>query len=167
MGAVWRSGLPDCCTAQAPPRDRGAHVLPSHAPHVPSAPPPPSPALCNHLTAPLPPSPPPSPLPGYRFGDVPLPTPPANRTLADFQRPGVNDTAALLAAVAWANAQPESAGWAVVELPAGELTLEAQLVLTRPRTVLRGAGAGATTLRLPKSMTDLKGPNPLYPTGYW
>lgn len=47
---------------------------------------------------------------GWRFGDEELPSPPVTRRLSDFLRPGVNDSAALQAAVDWANAQPESAG---------------------------------------------------------
>ena len=50
-----------------------------------------------------------------------------------------------------------TAGWVVLGLPAGNLTLEQQVVLRRPRTVLRGAGAAATELYLPHSLTDLLG----------
>ena len=45
-------------------------------------------------------------------------------------------------------------------LPAGELTLNQTVTLTRAQTVLRGAGVSATTLRLPSSLTDLQGPSP-------
>ncbi len=51
-------------------------------------------------------------------------------------------------------------------LPAGELTLDRQLNISRPRTVLRGEGAAATTLRLTRSLTDLKGPSN-YSEGFW
>ena len=45
----------------------------------------------------------------------------------------------------------------MLELPAGRLTLDKPLKLTRAQTVLRGAGAKRTTLYLPKSFTDLYG----------
>ena len=48
-------------------------------------------------------------------------------------------------------------GWVVLELPAGRLTLDKPLKLTRAQTVLRGAGAKRTTLYLPNSFTDLYG----------
>lgn len=51
-------------------------------------------------------------------------------------------------------------------LPAGELTLSAQLNISRPRTILRGEGAAATTLHLTRSLTDLKGPSG-YSEGFW
>jgi len=54
----------------------------------------------------------------------------------------------------------------VLGLPAGELTLDRQLNISRPRTVLRGEGAAATTLRLTRSLTDLKGPSN-YSEGFW
>ena len=54
----------------------------------------------------------------------------------------------------------------VLGLPAGRLTLERQLNLTRPQTVLRGAGGAGTVLHLPRSLTDLKGPSN-YSEGYW
>ena len=97
---------------------------------------------------------------GYKFGDAELPSPPVTRTLADFRSgaAAANDTAALLAMMAWANAQPASAGWIVLGLPEGRLTLEgARLFISRSQTVLRGAGAGATTLYLPSSLTDIQG----------
>ena len=47
---------------------------------------------------------------GYHFGDEEPPFPPVTRTLQDFQTGGRNDTAALQAMVAWANAQPSGAG---------------------------------------------------------
>lgn len=53
---------------------------------------------------------------GYHFGDEEPPEPPVTRTLKEFQAAGMNDTAALEAMVAWANAQPESAGAAGAEL---------------------------------------------------
>lgn len=49
------------------------------------------------------------------------------------------------------------AGWVVLGLPPGVFTLERQVVITRPYTILRGAGRDQTTLFLPKSMTDLYG----------
>ncbi|PSC70261.1 band 7 [Micractinium conductrix] len=104
---------------------------------------------------------------GYRNGDVPLPSPPVSRTLDQFRQPGLNDSAALAAMVAWGNAQPASAGWVVLGLPEGQLTLDRQLSLNRSQTVLRGAGRGRTVLYITKSMMDLFGPAPYHPDGYW
>lgn len=52
------------------------------------------------------PPPIPHPFAGYRQGNVPLPTPPATRSVADFRRPGGSDTQMLQDALAWAHAQP-------------------------------------------------------------
>ncbi len=49
------------------------------------------------------------------------------------------------------------AGWVVLGLPPGVFTLERQVVITRPYTILRGAGRDRTTLFLPNSMFDLYG----------
>lgn len=43
---------------------------------------------------------------GYRQGGVPLPTPPATRSVLDFRRAGGTDTQMLQDALAWAHAQP-------------------------------------------------------------
>lgn len=43
---------------------------------------------------------------GYRQGAVPLPTPPATRSVTDFRKPGGSDTQMLQDALAWAHAQP-------------------------------------------------------------
>lgn len=51
-------------------------------------------------------------------------------------------------------------------LPAGELTVDCQLNISRPRTVLRGEGAEATILRFTRSLTDMKGPSG-YSDGFW
>lgn len=61
---------------------------------------------------------------------------------------------------------PTPAGWVVLGLPAGQLTVDRQLNISRPRMVLRGEGAAATTLRLTRSLTDLKGPSN-YSEGFW
>ena len=47
---------------------------------------------------------------GYKFGAVPLPSPPVTKQLADFQKPGVTDSQAIADMVAWANSQPPDAG---------------------------------------------------------
>ena len=52
---------------------------------------------------------------------------------------------------------PPSAGWVVLGLPEGQLTLDRQLSLNRSQTVLRGAGRGRTVLYITKSMMDLFG----------
>ena len=47
---------------------------------------------------------------GWHFGDEELTSPPVTRHLKEFLQPGANNSAALQAAVDWANAQPDSAG---------------------------------------------------------
>lgn len=94
---------------------------------------------------------------GYRWGDTPLPSPPATKSLRDFQGGGATDGAAIAALVAWANAQPEAAGWVVLELPEGNFTLDRAITLTRSQTILRGAGRDRTELYLPSSLADLQG----------
>ena len=46
---------------------------------------------------------------------------------------------------------PYHTGWVVLYVPRGKYTLTAALKITRSRTVLRGAGRGATILNIPKS----------------
>ena len=87
---------------------------------------------------------------GYMQGAEPLPAPLVTRSVLDWRAAG-GDTEMLLAAVAWANAQPESAGFIVLGVPAGEWTLEQPLILTRSRTVLRGEGSAASVLHVPQS----------------
>jgi len=43
---------------------------------------------------------------GYKQGNEPLPSPPVTASYKQFQQPGMSDTDALLAAVAWAHQQP-------------------------------------------------------------
>ena len=43
---------------------------------------------------------------GYRQGIVPLPAPPATRSVTDFRKPGGSDTQMFQDALAWAHAQP-------------------------------------------------------------
>jgi hypothetical protein len=45
---------------------------------------------------------------GYMQGSVPIPSPPLTKSFRDFQRRGMSDTAALLAALDWAHKQPPS-----------------------------------------------------------
>lgn len=45
----------------------------------------------------------------------------------------------------------------MLELPAGRFDLRRPLTLTRPQTVLRGAGAGKTTLHISKSLSEYEG----------
>jgi hypothetical protein len=63
----------------------------------------------------------------------------------------------MAAMVDWANKQPSSAGWIVLSLPAGRLTLERPVKITRSQTVLCGAGMLDTTIYLPYSLTDVFG----------
>lgn len=44
-----------------------------------------------------------------------------------------------------------AAGWVVLALPRGKLTLKERLVIKRSNLVLRGAGPGQTVLYIPKS----------------
>ena len=101
---------------------------------------------------------------GYRSSDAELPNPPATggRSLSEFQTEGRSDTDAMAAMVDWANQQPSSAGWIVLSLPAGRLTLDRPVKITRSQTVLRGAGMLNTTIYLPYSLTDVFGKRQLY-----
>ena len=100
---------------------------------------------------------------GYRSSDAALPDPPATggRSLSEFQTEGQSDTEALEAMLDWANQQPASAGWIVLSLPAGRLTLERPVKLSRSQTVLRGAGMLNTTIHLPFSLMDVLGEHPV------
>ena len=54
---------------------------------------------------------------GYKQGNEPLPSPPVTVSYKQFQTPGMSDTAALLAAVAWAHKQPydsECGSWVLL-----------------------------------------------------
>ncbi|PRW20475.1 band 7 [Chlorella sorokiniana] len=107
---------------------------------------------------------------GYKFGDQEPPAAaqtPVTKWLADFLQPGVTQSQAILNLVAWGNAQPAAAGWVVLGLPPGVLTLERQVVITRPYTILRGAGRDQTSLFLPNSMTDLYGKCNTTGEGFW
>ena len=57
------------------------------------------------------------------------------------------------------------ADFVVIALPPGNFTLTSRLEITRPKLVLRGSGKWDTTLYMPKSLTDLYGPNPDTGTG--
>lgn len=47
---------------------------------------------------------------GYRQGAAPVPSPPATRSVLEFRLAGMDDTAMLQAALAWANSQPLTEG---------------------------------------------------------
>ena len=47
---------------------------------------------------------------GYRQGSVPLPEPPTTRSVEEFRKKGMGDTAMLQAALKWAHAQPVTKG---------------------------------------------------------
>ncbi|EFN55921.1 hypothetical protein CHLNCDRAFT_145616 [Chlorella variabilis] len=99
---------------------------------------------------------------GYRHNNEVPPSPPATRSLRDFRAGQAgrrrSDSEALLAMVGWANRQPLDAGWLVLSIPRGTFRLEAPLTITRPRTVLRGAGSARTKLYVPRSLMQLYGP---------
>ena len=101
---------------------------------------------------------------GYRWSDEPLPTPAApEATILRATDHGVvaddgrDDTAGIRAAVAAASGVD---GWAVVELPAGEVELRNLLFIERGEFVLRGAGSGdgGTVLNLPVPMAEMDQP---------
>lgn len=48
---------------------------------------------------------------GYKQGNEPLPSPPVTVSYKQFQKAGMSDTAALLAAVDWAHKQPYDSEW--------------------------------------------------------
>ncbi|KAL4458833.1 hypothetical protein ABPG75_013698 [Micractinium tetrahymenae] len=101
---------------------------------------------------------------GYKQGNVDAPpTPAVTKNVTDFRKASMDDTAMIKAAIKWANAQPAAAGWVVLALPRGRLTLKERVFITRSNLVLRGAGLGQTVLYVPKSLTGVYGPNPNNP----
>ncbi|KAL4435948.1 hypothetical protein ABPG77_000710 [Micractinium sp. CCAP 211/92] len=101
---------------------------------------------------------------GYKQGNVGAPpTPAVTKNVSDFRMPGMDDTGMIKAALKWAHAQPASAGWVVLALPRGKLTLKERVFIKRSNLVLRGAGLGQTVLYIPKSLTGVYGPNPNNP----
>ncbi|PSC76256.1 glycosyltransferase family 77 isoform A [Micractinium conductrix] len=104
---------------------------------------------------------------GYMQGNSPLPTPPVTRSVLDFRKPRASDTDMFLAALAWAHRQPVTAGSIVLAIPPGTFTIEKQLRIRRPRLVLRGAGREKTALYIPKSLTDVLGPNKKDGNGFY
>ena len=98
---------------------------------------------------------------GYRWGDEPLPAPSETILLAtDYgvvAGDGQDDTAGIRDAIAAANAVD---GWAVIELPAGEVELRNLVFIERSQLVLRGAGSaeGGTMLSIPVPMRDMDQP---------
>ncbi|KAL4437058.1 hypothetical protein ABPG75_004197 [Micractinium tetrahymenae] len=105
---------------------------------------------------------------GYKQGNEPLPSPLVTRSILDFRQPGMNDTAMFAAAFDWANSQPlQEEGYLVLGIPAGSYSLESRFYIRRSRTIVRGAGRGATILNFPKSLSQLYGPSPAeIPGGY-
>lgn len=98
---------------------------------------------------------------GYQWGEMALPTPEATVIRATdhgvIPDDGRDDTDGLRAAVAAASGVD---GWAIVELPAGEVELRNLLFIERGRFVLRGAGSGAggTVLSIPVPMREMDQP---------
>ncbi|EFN60037.1 hypothetical protein CHLNCDRAFT_133254 [Chlorella variabilis] len=93
---------------------------------------------------------------GYRDG-ADLPSPPVTFNIRDppFNAAGDNstdDTEAFKAVVDAANASP---GGGVILLPAGTYILKEPLVVNRSGVVFRGEGRGATTIRIPLSLSDI------------
>lgn len=98
---------------------------------------------------------------GYRWGEVPAPTPAATVIRATdhgvLPDDGRDDTAGLRAAVAEAGGVE---GWVVVELPPGDVELRNLLFIERDSLVLRGAGSGegGTVLSVPVPMREMDQP---------
>ena len=98
---------------------------------------------------------------GYRWSEWSLSTPSAVVIRAAdhgvVAGDGHDDTESLRRAIAAADAVE---GWAVVELPAGEVELRNLLFIERGQFVLRGAGSGAggTVLSIPVPMRDMDQP---------
>ncbi|EFN59950.1 hypothetical protein CHLNCDRAFT_133034 [Chlorella variabilis] len=97
---------------------------------------------------------------GYKYGTEALPEPPVTRSVLKFKRAGMTDTQAIKHALDWANKQRLTNKFIVLSIPPGTYTLTERLFIRRSRVVLRGAGAGKTTLYIPKSLYDVYGPNP-------
>ncbi|PRW20375.1 40S ribosomal S7 isoform A [Chlorella sorokiniana] len=93
---------------------------------------------------------------GYQDGDAVLPSPTVAARYdvqADFGAKGdgqTDDTAALQAAVAAANAEP-----GIIQLPAGTYRLSRPLVVTGSGVVLRGEGEGQTKILIDRSLSDV------------
>ncbi|EFN50959.1 hypothetical protein CHLNCDRAFT_141582 [Chlorella variabilis] len=102
---------------------------------------------------------------GYHQGNDPLPDPPVTKSVLDFKRRGMSDTAMLQAALSWANKQRPATGYTVLLIPKGTYTLTEKLIIKSSRVVLRGEGPGKTVLNIPKSLTDVYGPDPYSESG--
>lgn len=91
---------------------------------------------------------------GYREG-LHIPSPPVRFNVLQYGAKGdgvADDTRALQAAVAAANANP---GGGVVYVPAGNYKLTQPLTITRSGVVLRGAGPTRSVIHIPKSLSDV------------
>jgi hypothetical protein len=97
---------------------------------------------------------------GYHWSEQEPPYPEATLDVTDFGAipdDGEDDTAAILAAVAAANA---ASGPVVLQFPAGRFILRDILYLERSNLILRGAGSGpdGTVLHIPIALKDLPRP---------
>ena len=97
---------------------------------------------------------------GYHWGEQEPPHPEATLDVTDFGAipdDGEDDTGAILAAVAAANA---ASGPVVLQFPAGRFILRDILYLERSNLILRGAGSGpdGTVLDIPIALKDLPRP---------
>jgi hypothetical protein len=95
---------------------------------------------------------------GYHSGRDPIPDVKAVADVRKFGAKGdgtADDTKAFLAAV---KAAGETKGGGAVEISAGRYVIT-NVIKMPSRVVLRGAGAGKTTLVIPKSLQDLGGEN--------
>jgi Pectate lyase superfamily protein len=96
---------------------------------------------------------------GYRAGASPMPTPPIVANVKSFGAVGdgvSDDSQAFVDAIA-----ATSSG--AISIPAGRYKVTRVLKITKSNIVLRGAGAGTTTLVFPYSLSDVLGGS----TGAW
>ncbi|PRW57063.1 band 7 [Chlorella sorokiniana] len=104
---------------------------------------------------------------GYKQGNEPLPSPPVTVSYKQFQQAGMSDTQALLAAVDWAHKQPYTT-WCVIRIPAGTHILNRQIIIRRPRLILRGDGSATTILKVDNPLKDIPGvPKPKGGYGFY
>ena len=100
---------------------------------------------------------------GYHWGEEQPPQPPPTLDVTDFGAvpdDGEDDTAAILEAVAAANA---AAGPVVLQVAAGRFILRDILYIERSNFILRGTGSGpgGTVLEIPVALKDLRRPEAL------
>lgn len=101
---------------------------------------------------------------GYRAGEAKIPSPRASWDLKrDFHAVGdgrTDDTQSLLDAI-----QKIENG--VLFIPKGAYVISKRIDITKGNIILRGAGAGQTTLLFPHSLTDLFGNTPVNGQSQW